>query len=435
MEEVALLGLGVAARVEPQRLPLGLGEEGVGAAVAARELAVLQRADDDVVEAGGAQAVGAGDPHPALDRPRPDAEVELLDRPRQLLRPRGEVAQLGEVGERARRSPPAARSSSPSPGCSAGPSSASRSGRAAIVAASAATSAASSAAERSAAARRRSRSRGGSPSSPCQSEQRRLRVARPGRAGSAARTSRPGRARSPRGRAGSGGSRPRGRRRTRSPAGRSGRRRRWSAPPAARPPARSRSRSPPAPPAISGPRREGSRSATAISAGSAPPWTRRETRGGDRLGLGPGSGRAQQGEAVVRLRPRRPRRRRRSAARWKSSGLSVLPGSASVCDLLRRLRAAPAAAPAAAPRACQRRAALLVREGDGHLGLRGEGGDELELVLGQVVEAVEEDRPVAPEGAVAAQLGDRLAGDPVGVGAAGPLAAPPRSRRRGWRGR
>ena len=68
MEEVALLGVDVAARLEPERGPLGLGEERVAAAVVARELAVLQRGDEDVVEARGAQPVGAGDPNPALDR-------------------------------------------------------------------------------------------------------------------------------------------------------------------------------------------------------------------------------------------------------------------------------------------------------------------------------------------------------------------------------
>ena len=60
-------------------------------------------------------------------------------------------------------------------------------------------------------------------------------------------------------------------------------------------------------------------------------------------------------------------------------------------------------------------------EGDGHLAQPGQRPDQPELVLGQVVEAVEEDRPGTPEGAVAAQLGDRLAGDPVGVGAAAAL--------------
>ena len=70
----------------------------------------------------------------------------------------------------------------------------------------------------------------------------------------------------------------------------------------------------------------------------------------------------------------------------------------------------------------QRRAPLFVGERDGHLGPLGERGDQLELVLGQVVEAVEEDRPRAPEGAVAAQLGDRLAGDAVGVAAAAPAS-------------
>src|SRR4029077_7912682 len=66
----------------------------------------------------------------------------------------------------------------------------------------------------------------------------------------------------------------------------------------------------------------------------------------------------------------------------------------------------------------QRRAPFLIWEGNRHLAPLGQRRDQRELVLGQVVEAVEEDRAVAPEGAVAAQLRDRLAGDAVGVGAA-----------------
>ena len=103
---------------------------------------------------------------------------------------------------------------------------------------------------------------------------------------------------------------------------------------------------------------------------------------------------------------------------WKSSGLTVLPGSASVRTSCAGFQ--PPQSLQQATARLQRRASLLVREGDRHLGQVGEGGEELELVLGQVVEAVEEDRALAPEGAVAAQLGDRLAGDAVGVAAAGP---------------
>lgn len=99
-EEVALLGFGVAARVEPELFALRLGEERVAAAVAARELTVLEGADEDVVEAGGAQAVGAGDPHPALDRAAPDAEVERGDGLGEALRGGGEGAERGEVRER-----------------------------------------------------------------------------------------------------------------------------------------------------------------------------------------------------------------------------------------------------------------------------------------------------------------------------------------------
>lgn len=99
-EEVALLGFGVAARVEPELFALRLGEERVAAAVAARELAVLEGADEDVVEAGGAQTVGAGDPHPALDRAAPDAEVERGDGLGEAFRGGGERAERGEVRER-----------------------------------------------------------------------------------------------------------------------------------------------------------------------------------------------------------------------------------------------------------------------------------------------------------------------------------------------
>src|SRR6185312_12096585 len=99
-EEVALLGFGVAARVEAELFALSLGEERVAAAVAAWELAVLQRADEDVVEAGGAQAVGAGDPHPALDRAAPDAEFERADGLGEALGSGGERAERRQVGER-----------------------------------------------------------------------------------------------------------------------------------------------------------------------------------------------------------------------------------------------------------------------------------------------------------------------------------------------
>src|SRR6185437_16738008 len=97
-EEVALLRFGVAARVEAELFALRLGEEGVAAAVAARELAVLQGTDEDVVEAGGAQAVGAGDPHPPLDRAAPDPEVERGDRLGEARRGGGEGTERGEVG-------------------------------------------------------------------------------------------------------------------------------------------------------------------------------------------------------------------------------------------------------------------------------------------------------------------------------------------------
>ena len=73
VEEVALLGVGVAARLQAERGALRFGEERVGAAVAARELAVLQRGDEDVVEAA-SRAAGRGwrsapGPRPGRSRP------------------------------------------------------------------------------------------------------------------------------------------------------------------------------------------------------------------------------------------------------------------------------------------------------------------------------------------------------------------------------
>ena len=53
-----------------------------------------------MVEAGGAQAVGAGDPHPSLDRAAPDAEVERGDGLGEARRGGGERTERGEVRER-----------------------------------------------------------------------------------------------------------------------------------------------------------------------------------------------------------------------------------------------------------------------------------------------------------------------------------------------
>ena len=107
-------------------------------------------------------------------------------------------------------------------------------------------------------------------------------------------------------------------------------------------------------------------------------------------------------------------------SRWKSSALGVFAGSASVrvsagdpdpvAQLLQQRRAGG-----------QRHAALLVWQRHRHLGDPREGLDQLELVRGQVVEPVEEDRPPPPELAGAAQQRDRLAGDPVRVDPAEPL--------------
>jgi hypothetical protein len=138
---------------------------------------------------------------------------------------------------------------------------------------------------------------------------------------------------------------------------------------------------------------------------------------GDRLGLGPGAGRAQQGEAVVDFGPLRP---------WRAEPDRQVEekGAEGVAEVglghgfIRRPEPFTQV-PQQPPPSRKRCASLFVGEGDRRLGLRRQRGEELELVLGQVVEAVEEDGSVAPEGAVAAQLGDRLAGDPVGVDAAG----------------
>src|SRR5262249_19493746 len=73
VEEVALVGVLVAPRIEPDQLALRLGEEGVPTP-AAWELAVLEGADHDVVESPGSQLLGARDPHPSVDRPAPGAE-------------------------------------------------------------------------------------------------------------------------------------------------------------------------------------------------------------------------------------------------------------------------------------------------------------------------------------------------------------------------
>ena len=166
-EEVALLGFGVAAWVEAELFALGLGEEGVAAAVAARELAVLQRADEHVVEAGGAQAVGAGDPHPALDRAAPDAEVERADGLGEALRGGGERAERGEVGERGGDRPGGAQLE-PVAGAEPGSILTAAEGARGHRRGEAGDVAASAAGDSAAASRRRVRSRGSLPSSPRQ---------------------------------------------------------------------------------------------------------------------------------------------------------------------------------------------------------------------------------------------------------------------------
>ena len=86
-------------------------------------------------------------------------------------------------------------------------------------------------------------------------------------------------------------------------------------------------------------------------------------------------------------------------------------------------RADPFAQLAKQARPCrQRRVPRLEGQRHGHLRQPGQGRHQLELVWRQVVEPIEEDGAIAPEGAVAAQQRDCLAGDPVRVDSAAVLA-------------
>ena len=184
--------------------------------------------------------------------------------------------------------------------------------------------------------------------------------------------------------------------------------------------------------AIAGPRRAGSRRAIAISAGSAPACDQLRDLDRDRLRLAPRAGRAQQGQAVVGRHAARASGAPKPRARWKSRALAVFAGVRLGDGLL--ADADPLAQLAEqAGAGGERRVARPRRGARRHLGLRRQRLDQLELVGGEVVEAVEEERPVAPEAAVAAQQRDRLAGDPVGVDPAAAARAPRRSRRRAWR--
>ena len=114
VEQIALLRLAVAARLQPQRGALLLGEEGVGRALAAGELALLEGSDEDVVETGGAQAPGVGDPYPVLDRagpdPHPDRRYRAGERRRRRGRGRGAApARPSRWRSRRRRAAPARR--------------------------------------------------------------------------------------------------------------------------------------------------------------------------------------------------------------------------------------------------------------------------------------------------------------------------------------
>ncbi len=172
--------------------------------------------------------------------------------------------------------------------------------------------------------------------------------------------------------------------------------------------------------AISGPRRQGSRRAIAISAGSAPSWIRRETWSAtasasprvpaERSSTRPSPAATGSAPGDAEARGEREQGRARGVGRVGRGRL--LGGDAD--PLAQRLQQATAGR--------QRGVARLVGEGDGELGPGGELGEQLELVRGEVVEAVDEDRALAPEPGVVAQRGDRLAGDAVAVEAAEPVA-------------
>ena len=322
-----------------------------------------------MVEAAGAQAVGAGDPHPSLDRPAPDAELEPGDRRRQLRRARRQLAQLRQLGERVgdrcrraqlqpvagsgRRpvalaraaaarpsSPPAGRPRPPAPPPSA------RRPRAA--------------APGPAAARR---------SSPCHSRQRRLRVLDPatpqrplepvdpargearGAAQVAQQVARPA---APR---------------TRPPAAPPGRRRPPSRRPAAPPRARSRSRWTRAPRRSPGRAAPGRAAAIAISSGSAPPASSLADLGGDRLGLARAPAERSRSRSSSGSRGARPRARRSPAPGGRAAGWRVLAGSASVrvsSSAPIRSRSSPSRPSARR----QRRVCPLEGQRDRHLGER-----------------------------------------------------------------
>ena len=342
VEQVALLDLGLAQRAQA-RGPAAGPRRGTGRCRAARrELAVLEGGDEDVVEARGTNPTGVGDPHPVLDRPSPDPDVERAQRGDDRLRGRAPGREAPPARRARSRSPPRraprarSRRGRPSPLRSRRPGSASAAG---LAARGLAAPRPGAAAPRSARSQRRSASA----------------AVRARACGDPARTSRPASGRRRKARAG-------------SAAGRSAR----------PPPSTASSRAIRAPPtAVVGDRDLGlerdrdavglehrgeQRPAAARVADDDRDLLRRARPRraacaisvADRLGLAALPGRAQEDEALVAghaaAGPRRPKPR----SRWKSSGASgVLRGFGLERLGLARPRSprAPPAAARPAPRA------------------------------------------------------------------------------------
>ncbi len=109
--------------------------------------------------------------------------------------------------------------------------------------------------------------------------------------------------------------------------------------------------------------------------------------GGDRLGLGAAAGGAQQGQVGgLGERLRRERREAEAAGERVELGALGVPRVGVEADLLDRLERAQSSQQLPAGR--QRLVAVLEGDRDGHLGVGGERGDEVELGRGEVVEPV-----------------------------------------------
>ena len=100
VEEVALLRLGVASRLQAESSRCASERKGSESPAAARELAVLQGGDEDVVEARGPQPVGVGDPDPVLDRPAPDPDRDTGQRLRDRIGQWRQAVERGALGHR-----------------------------------------------------------------------------------------------------------------------------------------------------------------------------------------------------------------------------------------------------------------------------------------------------------------------------------------------